>query len=94
MMEIRSAAKDITYSIAFHVMYKIVNRNKNLIHKPITIDGYRPFEVLIWVLVSEHKYYDHPTDLIITRFIYQFLRDEPNLITLFECSDVYCALFQ
>lgn len=94
MMEIRSAAKDISYSIAFHVMYEIVNRNKNLLHKPITIDGYRPFEVLIWVLVSEHKYNDRPTDLTITRVIYQFLRDEPNLIPLFECSDMYHALFQ
>ena len=94
MMEIRSKAKDISYSIAFHVMYEIVKRNKNLLDKPITIDGYRPFEVLIWVLVSEHKYYDRPTDLIITRVIYQFLRDEPNLIAVFECSDTYRALFQ
>ena len=49
-MEIRSKAKDISYNIAFHVMYEIVKLNKNLIHKPVTIDGYRPFEVLIWVL--------------------------------------------
>ena len=93
-MEIRSAAKDISYSIAFHFMYEIVNRNKNILHEPITIDGNWPFQVLIWALVSEHKYYECPTDFIITRVIYQFLRDELNLITLFECSDMYRALFQ
>ena len=94
MMEIQSAVKDISYSIACHVMYEKVNMNKNLLDKPITIGGYYPFEVLIWVLVSEHEFYDCPRDLIITRVIYQFLREEPNLIALFECSDVYHALFQ
>ena len=44
MMEIQSAAKDISYSIAFHVMYEIVNRNK----KPSTQTNYHWWVSPIW----------------------------------------------
>ena len=95
LMEIRAEAKDVTYSMAFQVMYEIVKMNKNLLQKPITTDGYRPFEVLIWVLSKELKTYDKPMEnRVIFRVIYEFLRGDPSMISIFECPDMYRALFQ
>ena len=51
MMKIRSKAKDISISIAFHVMYEIFKINLILLGKIVTFDVYFPFEVLIFVLL-------------------------------------------
>ena len=64
-------------------MYEMVKMNKNLIHKPVTIDGYRPFEVLIWVLASKHDYHNRPCDWTITRVVDEFLREDPSQIATF-----------
>ena len=86
-MEIRCKAKDVSSNIAFHFMYEIVNLNKNLIYKPVTIDGYRPFEVLIWVLASKVEY--RPCGLTITRVLDEFLREDPSQIAIFLNPEHY-----
>ena len=86
-MKIQRKAKDVSTNIAFHVMYEIVKLNKNLIYKPVTVDGYRPFEVLIWALASEVEY--RPCDLTITRVVDEFLREDPSQITIFLNPEHY-----
>ena len=86
-LEIRCKAKDISNNIAFHVMYEIVNLNKKLMYKPVTVDGYRPFEVLIWALASEDDY--RPPGLTVTRVLDEFLREDPSQIKIFLNPENY-----
>ena len=74
MMKIRSKAKDISFSIAFHVMYEIFKINLILLGKIVTFDGYFLFEVLIFVLLHENRFNDdYPDELCIIRVIYNIL---------------------
>ena len=59
MMKIRSKAKDISCSIAFHVIYEIFKINLILLGKRFTFDGYFTFEVLIFVLLHENRFNDN-----------------------------------
>ena len=84
MMKIRSKAKDISISIAFHVMYEIFKINLILLGKIVTFDGYVPFEVLIFVLLHENRFNDDcPDELCIIRVIYDILRKAPYMINKF-----------
>ena len=74
MMKIWSKAKDISISIAFHVMYEIFKINLILLGKRVTFDGYVPFEVLIFVLLHKNRFNDDcPDELCIIRVIYDIL---------------------
>ena len=86
-LEIRCEAKDISNNIAFYVMYEIVKLNKKLIYKPVTVDGYRPFEVLIWALASKVDY--RPCGLTVTRVLDEFLREDPSQIAIFLNPEHY-----
>ena len=93
-MEVQSEAKDISFSIVFHVMCEIVKMNPILQGKRITLDRYFQSEVLIWELGSKHRFNDtHPDVLCTTRVIYQFLREVPNMIAVFENSDLHHSDF-
>ena len=84
MMKIRTEAKNISFSIAFHVMYEIVKMNPILLEKRITFDGYFPLQVLVSVLIHENRFNDdRPDELCIIRVFYDILRKAPYMINLF-----------
>ena len=52
-----------------------MNIQPHLLEQECTLDGYCPFEVLIWVLGSKCEFHDvQPDTLYNTRMLYNFLR--------------------
>ena len=84
-LTIRSNLKDVTYSIVYMVMYKIIERNPRLLEKKCMNYKLYPIEVAIGKLGWSNHGEDKPDELIITNVLYFYFRNAPWMIKNLKC---------
>ena len=75
-----SDLEEISYSMVYHVMYKIILRNPRLCAESCTPNGLYPIELAFGKLAVTHKE-DWPDELCIVEVLYLYLRNAPWLLT-------------
>lgn len=84
-LEIRSHLRNVTYSIVYMVMYKIIQRNPHLLEKKCMNYKFYPIEVAIGRLGVNCSGEDKPDELTITNVLYFYLRNAPWMIKNLKC---------
>ena len=75
---------DISYAIAFGIIFQLVFQNQSLADQPCTTEGLYPLEVLYEVLsVDKHSYKNRPTNHVqIRNIFYSLWRLSPSRLSL------------
>ena len=77
---VRSDLQAISYSMVYHVMYKIILRNPRLCAESCTPNGLYPIELAFGKLAVTRKK-DRPDELCVVEVLYHYLRNAPWLLT-------------
>ena len=74
-LDVRSNNNNIFYTVAYHAMYEIISRNRNLVEKRCTLDNLYPFEVAVGVLYLSHSSTKNQYDDRTIKVLYHYLKE-------------------
>ena len=77
-----SEAQNFSYSIIFYVMYKVIQRNPNLLKEKFTPEELYPHEVVNNWLAYEYQERKIPDDAWVANVLYFYIRNSPHLFKM------------